>query len=121
MCWRDTLSNEEWWAQFRAETAIHELLHPQVAPEAPMTNTPIDPTGPLGEAGARLRALVATWRAEADAEDARLKQYCYGGDHDGDMLDEDLSRGFTVNARMKRCAAELDALLSAPVVTQEGE
>src|SRR4051812_41522744 len=65
----------------------------------------------------RLRALVATWRAEADAGDARLKQYCYGGDHDGEMLDEDLSRGFTVNTRMKRGAAGLDALLSAPVVS----
>lgn len=26
MCWRDSLSNEEWWAQFQAERRIREAL-----------------------------------------------------------------------------------------------
>jgi hypothetical protein len=57
-----------------------------------------------GEAGARLRALVAQWRKDAEQEDA-LATTIEG--HTGD-----------ISARYLRCCAdELDALLSAPVVS----
>jgi hypothetical protein len=59
-----------------------------------------------------IERLIAQWRAEADAEDARLKQYCYGGELDGDMLDEDIGNGFVRTAERRKCADELEAALA---------
>jgi hypothetical protein len=68
-----------------------------------MTND--QPTaGPLGEAGARLRALVAKWR-EVTAQDA------------GSFVINPWNRDAGIRLCADALEAELDALLSAPVVS----
>jgi hypothetical protein len=65
-------------------------------------------SGPLGEAGARLRALVAQWMKES--------QEMYG-----DGCKAESCCGLTRRNDASELQVVLDALLVAPVVTQEGE
>jgi hypothetical protein len=74
-----------------------------------MSATP-DPSVPLSA----IRALVQQWREEADAIDARAKRYCYGGELDGDMLDEDISHLFQEATVTRQRADQLAALCPAP-------
>lgn len=62
---------------------------------------------------ADLQQLIEKWRKEADDEDVRLRQYCYGRPLDGDMLDEDITVGFVRSAERRQCADDLAALLAA--------
>jgi hypothetical protein len=61
---------------------------------------------------AALTALVARWRAEAARNHTALNDYCFGGAKDGEMLDEEIERGFADNRRLELCADELAACLA---------
>lgn len=61
---------------------------------------------------AQLEELIGNWRAESNAEDAQLKRYGFGGDLYGELLDEDIGIGYTINAQRRVCANELAAVLA---------
>lgn len=62
---------------------------------------------------AALEQLIVKWHGDVDAEVSRLKQFCYGGEKDGEMLDENIAIGFAQADQKKACADELEALLRA--------
>jgi hypothetical protein len=62
-----------------------------------------------------IAALVECWKKEASAEHERLRQFCYGGELDGDMLDEDIERAAERANERRMCADELEAALRADV------
>jgi hypothetical protein len=76
-----------------------------------MTNTD------LGEAGARLRALVATWLEQANQSGLEATRIYNTVKVHTDAQERCYARADV----WKKCAAELDALLSAPVVSPPPE
>ena len=60
-----------------------------------------------------LHALIEQWREDVEARIVEAKRYCYGGDHDGDVLDDHLAEEFAAIAERKTCADELAAALAA--------